>query len=180
MQERLAAFIGGVAIVHVGGHTEVEMREKKDRVDDALHATKAALEEGLLPGGGIALLNASKFLASTIGDVDGVDQQKGYDITVQAIEKPFYQILENAGYALESIRDTEEEVINSDDTWVGYNPRSKEIVNMLDSGIVDPTKVTRLALENAASVAGTMLITETVISNIKEKESASIDPNMMM
>ena len=180
LQERLAAFIGGVAIVHVGGHTEVEMREKKDRVDDALHATKAALEEGILPGGGIALLNASKFLASTIGDVDGVDQQKGYDITVQAIEKPFYQILENAGYALESIRDTEEEVINSDDTWVGYNPRLKEIVNMLDSGIVDPTKVTRLALENAASVAGTMLITETVISNIKEKESASIDPNMMM
>ena len=180
LQERLAAFIGGVAIVHVGGHTEVEMREKKDRVDDALHATKAALEEGILPGGGIALLNASKFLASTIGDVDGVDQQKGYDITVQAIEKPFYQILENAGYALESIRDTEEEVINSDDTWVGYNPRSKEIVNMLDSGIVDPTKVSRLALENAASVAGTMLITETVISNIKEKESASIDPNMMM
>lgn len=180
LQERLAAFIGGVAIVHVGGHTEVEMREKKDRVDDALHATKAALEEGILPGGGIALLNASKFLASTIGDVDGVDQQKGYDITVQAIEKPFYQILENAGYALESIRDTEEEVINSYDTWVGYNPRSKEIVNMLDSGIVDPTKVTRLALENAASVAGTMLITETVISNIKEKESTSIDPNMMM
>tara|TARA_R110000782_G_scaffold171697_2_gene263429 strand:- start:96 stop:1727 length:1632 start_codon:yes stop_codon:yes gene_type:complete len=180
LQERLAAFIGGVAIVHVGGHTEVEMREKKDRVDDALHATKAALEEGILPGGGIALLNASKFLASTIGDVDGVDQQKGYDITVQAIEKPFYQILENAGYALESIRDTEEEVINSDDTWVGYNPRSKEIVNMLDSGIVDPTKVTRLALENAASVAGTMLITETVISNIKEKDSKSIDPNMMM
>ena len=180
LQERLAAFIGGVAIVHVGGHTEVEMREKKDRVDDALHATKAALEEGILPGGGIALLNASKFLASTIGDVDGVDQQKGYDITVQAIEKPFYQILENAGYALESIRDTEEEVINSDDTWVGYNPRTKEIVNMLDSGIVDPTKVTRLALENAASVAGTMLITETVISNIKEKDSKSIDPNMMM
>ena len=180
LQERLAAFIGGVAIVHVGGHTEVEMREKKDRVDDALHATKAALEEGILPGGGIALLNASKFLASTIGDVDGVDQQKGYDITVQAIEKPFYKILENAGYALESIRDTEEEVINSDDTWVGYNPRSKEIVNMLDSGIVDPTKVTRLALENAASVAGTMLITETVISNIKEKDSKSIDPNMMM
>ena len=180
LQERLAAFIGGVAIVHVGGHTEVEMREKKDRVDDALHATKAALEEGILPGGGIALLNASKFLASTIGDVEGVDEQKGYDITIQAIEKPFYQILENAGYALESIRDTEEEVINSDDTWVGYNPRSKEIVNMLDSGIVDPTKVTRLALENAASVAGTMLITETVISNIKEKDSKSIDPNMMM
>ena len=180
LQERLAAFIGGVAIVHVGGHTEVEMREKKDRVDDALHATKAALEEGILPGGGIALLNASKFLASTIGDVEGVDEQKGYDITIQAIEKPFYQILENAGYALESIRDTEEEVINSDDTWVGYNPRSKEIVNMLDSGIVDPTKVTRLALENAASVAGTMLLTETVISNIKEKDSKSIDPNMMM
>ena len=96
LQERLAAFIGGVAIVHVGGHTELEMKEKKDRVDDALHATKAALEEGILPGGGIALLNASKMLTGFIGDVDSQDQQTGYDIVIQATEKPFYQILENA------------------------------------------------------------------------------------
>ena len=181
LQERLAAFIGGVAIVHVGGHTEVEMKEKKDRVDDALHATKAALEEGVLPGGGIALLNASKFLTGFIGDVDNPDQQIGYDIVIQATEKPFYQILENAGYSKKEIGDIENEVVTKEgDLWAGYNPREQKVVNMFDSGIIDPTKVTRLALENAASVAGTMLITETVISNIKEKENKGIDPNMMM
>ena len=181
LQERLAAFIGGVAIVHVGGHTEVEMKEKKDRVDDALHATKAALEEGILPGGGIALLNASKYLASFIGDVEDYDRQTGYDIIVQATEKPFYQILTNAGYSKKEIGDIEEEVLLQEgDLWAGYNPREQKIVNMFSSGIIDPTKVTRLALENAASVAGTMLITETVISNIKTKEEKGIDPNMMM
>ena len=181
LQERLAAFIGGVAIVHVGGHTEVEMKEKKDRVDDALHATKAALEEGILPGGGIALLNASKYLAGIVGDVNEHDQQTGYDIVIQATEKPFYQILENAGYSENEIGDIEEQVITSEgDLWAGYNPREQQIVNMFDSGIIDPTKVTRLALENAASVAGTMLITETVISNIKKEDNKGIDPNMMM
>tara|TARA_R110002153_G_scaffold267350_1_gene431379 strand:+ start:3159 stop:4790 length:1632 start_codon:yes stop_codon:yes gene_type:complete len=180
LQDRLAAFIGGVAIVHVGGHTEIEMKEKKDRVDDALHATKAALEEGILPGGGIALLNASKFLSACIGDVENSDQASGYDIVIQAIEKPFFQILENGGYSKEQAGDVEEAILEKDDVWSGYDPRKKEVVNMFDNGIVDPTKVTRLALENAASVAGTMLITETVISNIKDKESPSMDPNMMM
>ena len=181
LQERLAAFIGGVAIVHVGGHTEVEMKEKKDRVEDALHATKAALEEGILPGGGIALLNASKYLTGIVGDVDSRDLQTGYDIVIQATEKPFYQILENAGYSNSEIGDIEEQVIEADqDGWIGYNPRETQIVNMFESGIIDPTKVTRLALENAASVAGTMLITETVISNIKQKEATGMDPNMMM
>ena len=181
LQERLAAFIGGVAIVHVGGHTEVEMKEKKDRVDDALHATKAALEEGILPGGGIALLNASKYLTGIIGDIPIQDQQTGYDIVIQSIEKPFFQILENAGYSNIAAGEVEESVLTSEgDTWAGYDPRKEEVVNMLDAGIIDPTKVTRLALENAASVAGTMLITETVISNIKEKENKGIDPNMMM
>ena len=181
LQERLAAFIGGVAIVHVGGHTEVEMKEKKDRVDDALHATKAALEEGILPGGGIALLNASKMLTEFIGDVESEDQQKGYDIVIQATEKPFYQILENAGYSNKQIGDIEEDIITKEgDVWAGYNPREQEVVNMFNSGIIDPTKVTRLALENAASVAGTMLITETVISNIKKEENKGIDPSMMM
>ena len=181
LQERLAAFIGGVAIVHVGGHTEVEMKEKKDRVDDALHATKAALEEGILPGGGIALLNASKYLASFIGDVEDYDRQTGYDIIVQATEKPFYQILTNAGYSKKEIGDIEEEVLLQEgDLWAGYNPREQKIVNMFSSGIIDPTKVTRLALENAASVAGTMLITETVISNIKKEENKGVDPNMFM
>ena len=180
LQERLASFIGGVAIVHVGGHTEVEMKEKKDRVDDALHATKAALEEGILPGGGIALLNASKMLSSEIGSISTEDEQTGFDIIIQATEKPFYQILENAGYTKSETGDIEESVITSGSSWTGYNPRSKKIVDMFESGIIDPTKVTRLALENAASVAGTMLITETVVSNIKQNEDKGIDPTMMM
>jgi chaperonin GroEL len=181
LQDRLASFIGGVAIVHVGGLTEVEMKEKKDRVDDALHATKAALEEGILPGGGVALLNASKILASSIGDVDNEDQQTGYDIVVQATEKPFYQILENAGYSNDQCGDIEEDIIKKEeDLWLGYDLKKTEIVNMFKEGIIDPTKVTRLALENAASVAGTMLLTETVVSNIKVEEAKGIDPSMMM
>ena len=181
LQDRLAAFIGGVAIVHVGGHTEVEMKEKKDRVDDALHATKAALEEGILPGGGVALLNASKYLSSIINDVEREDMQTGYDIVIQAIEKPFYHILHNAGYSDDNIGDIEEDIISKEgDIWVGYNPREQKIVNMFNEGIIDPTKVTRLALENAASVAGTMLVTETVVSNIKSKDNPAMDPSMMM
>ena len=182
LQDRLAKFIGGVAIVYVGGLTEVEMKEKKDRVDDALHATKAALQEGVLPGGGIALLNASKVLASTIGNVDNQDEQTGYDIVVQAIEKPFYQILHNAGYAQEGIGDIEQTIVEEgEDLWAGFNPRTASYVNMFKEGIIDPTKVTRLALENAASVSGTMLLTEAVVSNIKdEKQPAEVDPSMFM
>ena len=182
LQDRLAAFIGGVAIVHVGGLTELEMKEKKDRVDDALHATKAALEEGILPGGGVALLNASKMLAGSLGDDFQGDKLIGYDIVVKATEKPFYQILENAGYSNEASGDIEEDVILKDgDLWAGYDLRESKVVNMFNSGIIDPTKVTRLALANAASVAGTMLITETVVSNIKkEKEAPALDPSMMM
>ena len=155
------------------------MKEKKDRVDDALHATKAALEEGILPGGGIALLNASKMLCNKIGEIDG-DEQIGYDIVIQATEKPFYQILENAGLENEFIGNLEQSIIESGDNWEGYNLRESQVVNMFKEGIVDPTKVTRLALENATSVAGTMLLTETVVSNIKENETPGIDPNMMM
>lgn len=182
LQERLAAFIGGVAIIHVGGNTEVEMKEKKDRVDDALHATKAALEEGILPGGGIALLNASKMLAGVLGEVSNKDQQTGYEIVIQATEKPFYQILENAGYKLDAIGEIEESIFDKvGDAWAGYNPREKVVVDMFESGIIDPTKVTRLALENAASVAGTMLITEAVVSNIKtKKDEQGVDPSMFM
>ena len=182
LQDRLAKFIGGVAIVYVGGLTEVEMKEKKDRVDDALHATKAALQEGVLPGGGIALLNASKVLASTIGNIDNQDEQTGYDIVIQAIEKPFYQILHNAGYAQEGIGDIEQTIVEEgEDLWAGFNPRTASYVNMFKEGIIDPTKVTRLALENAASVAGTMLLTEAVVSNIKdEKQPAEVDPSMFM
>ena len=186
LQERLAAFVGGVAIVHVGGHTEVEMKEKKDRVDDALHATKAALEEGILPGGGIALLKAALWLTETLQNpleedkVEG-DRLTGYDIVINAIEQPFFKILQNAGYSWDDIGDIELRIKEEDDFWFGYNPREEDYFNMFKEGIIDPTKVTRLALENAASVAGTLLITEAVVSKGKEKKNtAGTDPNMLL
>lgn len=184
LQDRLAKLVGGVAMVHVGGHTEVEMKEKKDRVDDALHATKAALEEGILPGGGIALLNASAYLESILeGDLTShPDQEKGINIIIRALRKPFEQILLNAGEVSEGIEERRQTLANEDNKWKGFNPRTGQYVDMLQEGIIDPTKVTRLALENAASVAGTMLITECVISNIKEKDGqdAGVDPSMFM
>ena len=183
LQDRLAKLIGGVAMIHVGGHTEVEMREKKDRVDDALHATKAALQEGILPGGGIALLNASHYLQNILeGDLTShPDQEKGINIVIRAIRKPFEQILLNAGETLETIEARRVVLSLEDNNWQGFNPRTGQYVNMLTEGIIDPTKVTRLALENAASVAGTMLITECVITNIKEKDKqAEIDPAQFM
>ena len=186
LQERLSKFVGGVAIVHVGGHTEVEMKEKRDRVDDALHATKAAIEEGILPGGGIALLKAALWLADTLQNpledekVVG-DKLTGYDIVINAIEQPFYKILQNAGYSWEDIGDIEERIKQEDDFWFGYNPREQDFFNMFKEGIIDPTKVTRLALENAASVAGTLLITEAVVSKGKDKKNtAGTDPNMLL
>ena len=180
LQERLAKFMGGIAIVHVGGHTEVEMKEKKDRVEDALHATKAAIEEGILPGGGIALLNASKLLVGQIDQLEN-DEQTGYDIIISALERPFYKILENAGYENSNIGDIESRIITENDFWFGYNPREEDFFNMFKEGIIDPTKVTRLALENAASVAGTLLITEAVVSKGKEKkDTAGTDPNMLL
>ena len=175
--------MGGVALVHVGGHTEVEMKEKKDRVDDALHATKAALEEGILPGGGIALLNAAMALIPSMEEIDNADERTGYEIVINACERPFYKILENAGYANPEIGDIEEKIKQSGDDWQGYNPRTVEFVNMFSNGIIDPTKVARLALENASSVAGTMLITEAVVSkgkNKKDKVMPGQDPNMLL
>ena len=180
LQERLAKFLGGVAMVHVGGYTEVEMKEKKDRVDDALHATKAALEEGILPGGGIALLNAALALSSKIGGIKE-ELQTGYGIVISAIERPFYKILQNAGFDNEFIGNIEQAIKESGDEWKGYNPRTETLVNMFEEGIIDPTKVTRLALENAASVSGTMLLTEAVVSNIEEQTTQpEIDPMAMM
>ena len=181
LQERLAKFMGGIAVVHVGGMTEVEMKEKKDRVEDALHATKAALEEGVLPGGGIALLNASMLLVEQIGDLEG-DKQVGYDIVISALETPFYKILENAGYSHDEIGDIELRIKEDQSFWFGYNPREQDYFDMFKEGIIDPTKVTRLALENAASVAGTLMITEAVVSKGKEKKNAAtgVDPNMLL
>ena len=179
LQNRLGRFIGGVAVVHVGGLTEVEMKEKKDRVEDALHATKAALEEGILPGGGIALLNASSMLVDDIGNLQQEDQI-GCDIVISAIEQPFFKILLNAGLDWEKIGAIEESIKTGLTFWDGYNPRTEEYVNMFDSGIIDPTKVTRLALENAASVAGTLLITEAVVSIPKDKKKEADVPMMGM
>ena len=175
LQDRLGRLIGGVAIVHVGGHTELEMKEKKDRVDDALHATKAAIEEGILPGGGKALLQISENLTLKLakGNIkfEHRDQIIGYNILIQSIRDPFIKILINAGYEIESIAEILTKVLDEDSIWYGYSPRDKEYVDMFKKGIVDPAKVTRLALENAASIAGTMLITECVVSNIKDESN---------
>ena len=188
LQDRLAKFMGGVSIVHVGGNTELEMKEKKDRVEDALHATKAAIEEGFLPGGGVALLRAAYWLTQTLQNPDQPeitgDKLVGYDIVVSACERPFYKILENAGYTFDQIGDIELRLKEEEEFWFGFNPKEDDYFDMLKEGIIDPTKVARLALENAASIASTMLITEAVVSKIpsEEKESAvpGMDPSMLM
>jgi chaperonin GroEL len=172
LQNRLAKMVGGVSIIHVGGFNETEMGETKDRVDDALHATKAALEEGIVPGGGAALLYARE----GIKELNSIGSQ----IVYQACGKPFEQILINAGYS-----STDAQMIgkyrlveSSNDNWAGYNLKTEEVVNMKEAGIIDPTKVTRTALENAASVAGTLLLTEcTLVPLPEEKEDT---PSMGM
>ena len=182
LQDRLGRLIGGVAIVYVGGQSELEMKEKKDRVEDALHATKAALQEGILPGGGIALLNAGRFLDSNKGDLHfaNTSTEVGYNILLQAINKPFFKILTNAGYSTEYCDGIKAKILDTGNPWQGFNLRTEEYVDMFEEGIIDPAKVTRLALENAASIAGTMLTTECVISNLKEKSSDPMDFNSMM
>jgi len=172
LQERLAKFIGGVAIIHVGGNTETEMSEKKDRVEDALHATKAAIEEGIVPGGGAALLYARESITTTEGE-SGI----GSRIVYQACGKPFTQILTNAGYEEIQSMILADTLVNSgdEDVWTGYNLRTESMVDMKEAGIIDPAKVTRTALENAASVAGTILLTECVVVDNPEDKKES-DP----
>jgi chaperonin GroEL len=173
LQERLAKFVGGVAIIHVGGNTEVEMREKKDRVDDALHATKAAIEEGIVPGGGAALLYASSGLEV---------KSTGAAIVKQACAKPFYQILVNAGHEEVSAKIIADGMVNSgNDGWLGYDIKTDNTVDMKTAGIIDPTKVARTALENAASVAGTVLLTECTVVNEpgEDDKQPQMDPSMM-
>jgi chaperonin GroEL len=165
LQERLGKLIGGVAIINVGGNSELEIREKKDRVEDALFATKAALEEGIVVGGGTALLYARKSITFE-GSNDFV---LGKKIVYKAVAFPFQKILTNAGK-------TDAEcygLINqmSKDNWTGYNLKSETFVNMKEAGIIDPAKVTRNALENAASIAGTVLLTEAAIIEIKDDKN---------
>jgi len=185
LQQRLAKMAGGVAVINVGGFTETEMKERKDRVDDALHATRAALDEGIVPGGGVALLKAKDSFLEDINNHfkgqfgDTKDIQLGAEILLNAIEKPFIQILSNAG--IDRYHTVLEKVSNGMfDENTGYNIKTGNFVDMVQEGIIDPTKVTRTALENAVSVAGTMLITEcTIVDDPEEKEEAA-NPMMAM
>jgi chaperonin GroEL len=177
LQERLGKLSGGVAVINIGAPTEVEMREKKDRVDDALHATKAALQEGILPGGGVALVHAREVLTNK--KYDNVDLDLGRDIVYKACTAPFLKILSNAGYEnLESFSIVNRlATVESD---YGYNLKTKIITDLVEEGIIDPTKVTRLALENAVSVAGTILITESIVYNKPEEKKSQQQPDMGM
>ncbi|MDR4893452.1 MULTISPECIES: chaperonin GroEL [unclassified Chryseobacterium] len=166
LQERLAKLAGGVAVLYVGAASEVEMKEKKDRVDDALHATRAAVEEGIVAGGGVALVRAISALESLTGI--NSDETTGIKIVKRAIEEPLRQIVANAGGEGSVIVAKVAEGTGD----FGYNAKTDEYVHMLEAGIIDPTKVTRVALENAASVSGMLLTTECVITEVKSAEPA--------
>ena len=163
LQERLAKLAGGVAVLYVGAASEVEMKEKKDRVDDALHATRAAVEEGIVPGGGVALVRAAKALNSI--KAENEDEKTGVQIITKAIEAPIRQIVANAGGEGAVIVSK----IQEGKADFGYNAKKDTFEHMLEAGIIDPTKVTRVALENAASVAGMLLTTECVLADIPEE-----------
>ena len=166
LQERLAKLAGGVAVLYVGAPTEVEMKEKKDRVDDALAATRAAVEEGIVPGGGVAIVRATDKLAKLKGDND--DEQTGINIITRAAEEPLRQIVENAGLEGSVIVAKVREGKND----FGFNAKTEVYENLYKAGVIDPAKVVRVALENAASVAGMLLTTECVIAEIKEDTPA--------
>jgi chaperonin GroEL len=170
LQERLAKLAGGVAVLYVGAATEVEMKEKKDRVDDALHATRAAVEEGIVPGGGVAYIRTIKELDKLVGSNE--DENTGIAIIKRALEEPLRQIVANAGIegsiVVQKVREGKDDF--------GYNARSDKYENLLAAGVIDPTKVTRVALENAASIAGMLLTTECVLADIKEEKAAPAMP----
>ena len=170
LQQRLAKLAGGVAVLYVGAASEVEMREKKDRVDDALAATKAAIEEGVVIGGGVELLKASKIL---IYETNFNDESTGVDIVARALRSPFRTICENAGVSA----DVKMESVLSRGDGFGYNAKTDEYVDMLKAGIIDPKKVTRIALENAASVAGMILTTECALIKTGEDEMGAMPPS---
>ncbi|MCZ8197979.1 MAG: chaperonin GroEL [Flavobacterium sp.] len=165
LQERLAKLAGGVAVLYVGAASEVEMKEKKDRVDDALHATRAAVEEGIVAGGGVALLRAKNALASI--KADNADEATGIQIVFRAVESPLRTIVENAGLEGSVVVAK----VSEGKGDFGYNAKTDEYVDMLKAGIIDPKKVTRVALENAASVAGMILTTECALVEIKEENA---------
>ncbi|WP_288764494.1 chaperonin GroEL [uncultured Porphyromonas sp.] len=168
LQERLAKLAGGVAVLYVGAPSEVEMKEKKDRVEDALSATRAAIEEGTVPGGGVAYIRATKALEGLKGETD--DEQTGIDIIRRAIEEPLRQILANAGkegaVVVQKLKEGEGDF--------GYNARTDKYEHLTETGVIDPTKVARVALENAASIAGMFLTTECVITDLPEKNAPAM------
>jgi chaperonin GroEL len=166
LQERLAKLAGGVAVIKVGAATETEMKEKKARVEDALHATRAAVEEGIVPGGGVALLRASRVLDGLKGDND---EQIGINIVKRACEEPVRQIAANAGYEGAIVVG---KILSSTDMNYGFNAQKGEYENLVEAGVIDPTKVTRTALQNAASIAGLMITTEAMVCEIPEKKQA--------
>ena len=174
LQERLAKLSGGVAVIKVGAATEVEMKEKKDRVDDALHATRAAVEEGIVPGGGVAFIRAKSAIEAVHGD--NADQDAGIQIVLKAIEEPLRQIVANAGGESSVVVNN----VSAEKGNYGFNAASDTYGDMIQMGVVDPTKVTRCALQNAASVAGLLLTTDCAINEIPKKEEAPAGGGMGM
>src|SRR5437879_5630003 len=172
LQERLAKLAGGVAVIRVGGATEVEVKERKDRVDDATHATRAAVEEGIVPGGGVALLYAAKALDGLTPENN--DQRVGIDIVRRALQTPVRQVVENAGSEGAVVVG---KLLDANDPNQGYNAQTGEYVDMVKAGIIDPTKVVRLALQNAASVAGLLVTTEAMVAEKPEKKAAPAMPH---
>ncbi|SVD23309.1 uncharacterized protein METZ01_LOCUS376163, partial [marine metagenome] len=168
LQERLAKLAGGVAVIKVGGATEVEVKERKDRVDDALNATRAAVEEGVVIGGGCALLNAIKALKKV--NVANDDQQVGVDIVRRSLQSPVRQIVENAGFDGAVVAGKLQE---SKDPNRGFDAQNEKYVDMFKAGIVDPTKVVRAALEDAASVAGLLITTEVMVADMPEDDAGA-------
>ena len=174
LQERLAKLAGGVAIIYAGAATETEMKEKKARIEDALHATKAAVEEGIVPGGGVAYIRAIPALEELAKNVKG-DQKLGVEIVKKALEQPLRWIAENAGYEGMLVV---EEVKRQTNPNIGFDANTGQYVDMIEAGIIDPTKVERIALQNAASVASLLLTTEALVTEIKEKEKSPSVPPM--
>lgn len=186
LQQRRSRFTGGVAVVYVGGKTPAEMLERKDRVEDALHATRAALEEGVVPGGGVMFFYI--YTKHEFGEVKPEvyknltsSEKIGVQLVNSAILTPIQRILTNSDYAEDNIGDILKQIENSDDMWKGFNISTEEIEDFYRSGVIDPKKVTRLALENAASVAGSLLITDSVIATKKEgSDKQQIDPSNLI
>ena len=173
LQERLAKLAGGVAVIKVGGATEIEVKERKDRVDDALNATRAAVEEGVVPGGGVALVHAGKVLEGLKGD--NADQAAGIAIIRKALQAPLRQIAENAGVDGSVVAG---KIVENTSKTFGYDAQSEQYGDMLKAGVIDPTKVVRIALEYAASVAGLLITTEAMVADKPAAANSSGMPDM--